>query len=77
MMNEFNSKSPEAFRAFGKKLSGFLDDEGRTLSEQEAEEVSPILHSLDEKRYHYIDEEFLSEGGEKVLSKAYKNSSSM
>ena len=74
-MNEFNSKSPEAFRALGKKLSGFLDDEGRTLSAQEAEEVSPILHSLDEKRYHYTDEAFLSEGGEKILSKAYDTQS--
>lgn len=74
-MSEFKSNDPVRFRELGKKLSDFLDEDGRVLSSKEAEEVSPILHSLDELRYHFTGEEFLGEGGEKTLSKAYDTQS--
>jgi serine/threonine-protein kinase len=74
-MKDFSSNDPIRFRELGRKLSGFLDAEGRTLSKEEEAEVSPILHSLDEMRYHFTGEEFLGEGGEKILSKTYDTQS--
>jgi serine/threonine-protein kinase len=69
-MNDFNEKSPE-FRDLGSRINTFFSSENEELTEQEDKAGSPILHSLDESRYHFTDEQFLIEGGAKKIFKVY------
>ncbi len=69
-MSEFNEQSPE-FRELGLRINAFLGVQETGLTPDEMETVSPILHSLDESRYHFTEEEFLVAGGAKKISKVY------
>ena len=67
-MNELNEESPE-FRDLGSRINDFLTadfSDGESL-----DSGAPILHSLDESRYHFTDEQFLVAGGAKEIFKVY------
>lgn len=70
-MNDFNQQEAESLKDAGAMVARFLDSGNDVLTEEEVEATSPILNSLDESRYHFTDEHFLTAGGEKTISKAY------
>lgn len=69
-MNEFNEQS-STFRELGSRINEFLSEDSAGFSEDEMKAGSPILHTLDETRYHFADEQFLVAGGAKKIFKVY------
>jgi serine/threonine-protein kinase len=69
-MDEFNEQAP-GFRELGSRINDYLAGGDDDPAGEEQSAGAPILHSLDESRYHFSDEEFLVEGGAKRIYKVY------
>ena len=58
-MSDFDQQGSEELHELGQTLGAFLEVESDELSAEEQRMLSPILHSLENSRYHFTNEEFL------------------